>query len=459
MEHRFSVFFLTAIALLAAVGPGISQGLPETVRRDLRGLQTGMVTATFSGDSLTSLEAYGTQTPRRETPVSPDQIIPFPALSEVIVGMTVEGLFAAEALDPDAPISRYLPGLSSALGRATLHQLLSHTGGLDDARVRSGQTWEDALNELSDWALVTEPGFIFSRSRYSFPLAVRIIERATGQPFSEFATEAVLAPLGLEGTTFDLEEARSSGLIDGLTLSTRPGTPFTLVPGQSTVRGLPVVFTTTREAVQLLSAWMAGRLSGDVPWDAQADGSVSNDVGFRSGVVVDEFQGQVRVSRTASDLGFGTGIRFFPGLGRGLLAWATAGPPRLTIDAAEEQLLAEFLPGSIDRQGESPGLPEDGPPPDPTPIPFHESGWAGEYRNGDEMFELRQNGGNLTFFTGTGELGVQPGPDGVMTVVLDDGRATDISFRLVLDAKNRRYLLRGDSTNPKAFLNEQDRNW
>jgi hypothetical protein len=75
------------------------------------------------------------------------------------------------------------------------------------------------------------------------------------------------------------------------------------------------------------------------------------------------------------------------------------------------------------------------------------------------MFELRQTDGNLTFFTGTGNLGVRPGPDGVMVVVLDDGRATDISFRLALDAKNRRYLLRGNATNPKAFLHEQDRNW
>ena len=33
------------------------------------------------------------------------------------------------------------------------------------------------MDELSDRALVTEPGFIFSRSRYSFPLVVRVIEQ------------------------------------------------------------------------------------------------------------------------------------------------------------------------------------------------------------------------------------------------------------------------------------------
>ena len=92
----------------------------------------------FVQPKTTSLKAFGSQTPRRENPVSVDQVIPFPALSEVMVGLTVEALAAAEILDPDAPISRYLPGPSSTFGRATLRQLLSHTGGLDDARVRPG---------------------------------------------------------------------------------------------------------------------------------------------------------------------------------------------------------------------------------------------------------------------------------------------------------------------------------
>jgi CubicO group peptidase (beta-lactamase class C family) len=469
LKHHVAVCFLLAFAVLATANPGACQPLPETVRYDLRGLQTGMVIATFSADGLISLQAYGSQTPQRKTPLSEDQLFPLPALSEIILGLTVEALAAADALDPDAPISRYMPGLSPTLGRATLHQLLSHTSGLDDARVRPGQTWEEALDELSDWALVTEPGFIFSRSRYSFPLVVRILERTVGETFPELATTAVLDPLGLEGTTFDIEEARATGMIDGLGISTRPDTPFTLISAEPTVRGLPVVFTTTRDVAQLLVAWMTGRLSGAVPWEVRTDTSVPNDAGFRNGVVVDEKQGTVRVSRTTSDLGFGAGIHFFPDLGKGVVAWATAGPPRRTILAAQEQFLGEGMPPVLDSEADiTPTVPEpvvdevspgseDETPTDSPGVPLHASGWAGEYRNGDEILQLRQTDGNLTFYTGTGDLGVRPGPDGEMVVTLEDGRATDISFRLILDGKNRRYLLRGEATKPKAFLNEEDR--
>lgn len=464
MKHQLLVLFLAVLSVFPSPNPAVGQPLPETVRYDLRGFQTGMVIATFSSDGLTSIQAFGFETPQRENQVLEDQVIPIPALSEILVGITVEALAAAEVLDPDAPISLYLTGLSPALGRATIHQLLSHTGGLDDARVRQGQSWDDALDELSDWALVTEPGFIVSRSRYSFPLIVRILERAVGETFSDMATAAVLDPLGLENTTFDLEEARAAGLIDGLGISTRPDTPFTLIPGQPTVRGLPVVFTTARDAVQLVASWMDGRLSGAVPWQKRSDSSIPNDVGLRSGVVIDEFGGQIRVSRSISDLGFGTGLHFFPELERGLFAWATAGPPRRTITATQEQILAQSTPANPhtaleEASARSDSVPSQEPLPDSAALPVHPSGWAGEYRNGDEILQLRETDGTLTFFTGFEDLGVRAGPDGLLVATLADGRATDISFRLAVDGKNRRYLLRGEATNPKAFLNEEDRKW
>jgi hypothetical protein len=162
---------------------------------------------------------------------------------------------------------------------------------------------------------------------------------------------------------------------------------------------------------------------------------------------------QKRVSRAASDLGFGTGIYFFPEVARGVVAWGPAGAPRRTLQATQERILEELSPATS-----GPVAVVD-PEEKPTGIPPHPSGWAGEYRNGDEKFELRQVAGRLTFFTGTGDLGVRAEDDGRMTVVLEDGRATDITFRLVLDAKGRRYLVRGRDTDPKAFLNESDRDW
>jgi hypothetical protein len=367
--------------------------------------------------------------------------------------MGVEALGAAGILDPDAPISRYLPGLSPTLGRATLHQLISHTGGLDDARARPGQTSEEALDDLNDRALVTEPGFVVSRSRYSFPLAVRVIEKTLGRTFEEFVTAAILDPLGMESTTLDLDEARSWGLIDGVGISTQPDAPFSVIPAEPEVRGLPVTFSNTRDVVALLHSWMTGGLSGGLPWEMPMKGSAPNDAGFRNGVLVDQFQGRLRVSRSTSDLGFGAGIYFFPDMGRGVVGWSPAGAPRRTLRATQELLFEDFPPPPSDTVAgtESPS--------ETAGIPFHESGWAGDYRNGDEKLELRQTGERLTFFSGTGELGIRPGPDGRMTVVLDDGRATDITFRLVHDEKGRRYLVRGSDTDPKAFLNERDRNW
>jgi hypothetical protein len=173
-------------------------------------------------------------------------------------------------------------------------------------------------------------------------------------------------------------------------------------------------------------------------------------------------------------MGFGTGIYLFPELGTGVVAWCTAGPPRQTVRFLQDELLSdapqmaaaqdnvrnpaqsgrsiESDSASVGNVGMEVGSELAG-------IPYHDRGWAGEYRNGDEKLELRRSNGSLTFFTGTGELGIEPGSEGRMTVVLDDGRQTDITFRLVIDGRGRRYLIRGTDTNPKAFLNEEDRNW
>ncbi len=214
-----------------------------------------------------------------------------------------------------------------------------------------------------------------------------------------------------------------------------------------------MVFTNTGDVVKLLESWMTGRLSGEVPWERSGSVGASDDADFRNGTFIDGFEGQVRVSRSSSDLGFGAGLYFFPDVGRGVVAWSPAGAPRRTLRATQIRLLEDFSPLKSD------SVVDSGSPSDTASIPFHELGWAGDYRNGDEKLELRRTEGVLTFFSGTGQLGIRPGSNGRMTVVLDDGRATDITFRLVRDEKGRRYLVRESDTNPKAFLNEDDRNW
>ncbi len=455
MKRYLLTFVLVLSTILGQPAPCLTQELDEAVASDLSGLRSGLVMAIYAEGEIGFLEAFGSPTPVRERILSADQIFPFPALTAVLIGITVEALAEAEVLDVEAPISHYLSGLSPRLGQITLSQLLTHTGGLDDAQVPADQSWDDALDKLKDWALVTESGVVYSQSRYSFPLALRVVEEAVGKPFSDIAAAAILGPLTMERSTFDLDRAKELGLIDGLGMNPTPEIPFLLVPATPESQGLPVLFTTAEDVTRLLAAWMTAEIRGTRPWTKTDSLPVPNPAGFRAGVHLDEFRGHLRVDLTASSMGFGAGFYMFPEAKIGMMVWGTSAVPRRTALFAQERITSA-LPAAQPTASDAAG---SGVEPEASPaagIPPQAVGWAGEYRNGDEKVVLRQVERGLAYINGTEELELASGPGGRMTVLWSDGRPTSMTFRLILDRKGRRYVQRGTAALSKVFLHKDD---
>jgi CubicO group peptidase (beta-lactamase class C family) len=84
-------------------------------------------------------------------------------------------LTAGDVLALDAPVSRYVSGLTPCVGTPTLRQLLSHTGGLIDEPAEFGPQDEDGLGAYqrtwtSEYCLLP-PGRAFSYSNAGFALA------------------------------------------------------------------------------------------------------------------------------------------------------------------------------------------------------------------------------------------------------------------------------------------------
>lgn len=411
-----------------------AQDIDEVARADLNALTPGIVVALHHNGDLQFLEAYGVADTLGGMPLTPDALFPYPGLSEVVLAMTVEGLHVAGVLDQDAGLSTYLPGLSPGLGRVTLRQLLSNTAGLDDASRMEGESWEQTLDRLDDRSLVSEPGLAVSRSKHSFPLAARAVTTALGLSFPEMARQAVLEPLGLQESTFDLEEARSRGLIGGIAKSSDASGPVKNVEAAEVHDGLPVLFTTARDVVALLAAWNEGRLAGRAPQQLAAATSLAIDPArrFGAGVWVDDFRGLVRISRTGGALGFSTAFHLIPEMGATVLLWSRGEPSprvaRLVLDAVADAAGAPpALPSS--RESDAPSVPNA---PDP-------ARWAGTYRNGDLIFVLQDSGGELVLFNGSQELPLRASGETRVVATLPDGRVA-LGFDLLRDDARRRYL-------------------
>ncbi len=443
MRTRTTALALACLALAPAEGAA-QGGLAEVARTELNPPRTGIVAGLYHEGRLDFLDAWGTASPADSQALSPRQPFPFPELTEVLIALTVRALVAGRVVDDQAPIATYLRGLPPRLGAVTLDQLLTHTAGLDDAEPLEGLSWEEAIDRLPDEALFTAPGLVYSHSRYSYPLAARVLERVADMPLEELIGAAVLAPLRMERTTFDLASALGMGMVGGSRMN-GDSARLVEVPLVEERQGLPVVFTTVPDVIQLVAALRGGAIPGrsplappsaeDAPADTTgargpADKFPAGPARFLDGFWLDRFRGVPRATRFSSALGFGAGVTVLPESETIFVAWATGVYPSVT---------SGFV---LDGVAEALGLPPPPPParPDPeAPGPAHPAAWAGTYRNGEFIIVLAWEEGRLLFFDGDRNLEVTPLAEDLLAAREDDGRIA-VTMRLV-EAGERRFVV------------------
>jgi len=412
---------------------------------------TGAVLGVLHEGEPLALEAWGRPSAASADSLEVDAVFPFPEMTGVLVAMVVRALDASARLDAQTPIGDLVPELPPELGRMTLDQLLRHTAGLDDARVPDGSTIEGEVAKLGDEALFAPPGVVYSFSRYSVPLVVRVLEHHFQLPLADIVDRAVITPLGLTRSTLDADEARAWMEVTGYTISQGGGAPTPVEP-PSVVDGLPVFYTTVPEVLTLFRAWMDGSIGGAGPATVLqsypgllhrnflVDGFRARPHGaFRQLTPSDGIVAQPG-ERGPSDEGYGfrATARAVPGTGTVVVSWANASRgevtafPRRVADLVVQGLLGPA--GPLEIHGGSETHAADGPLTD----------WAGRYLNGHELMVLREPetlpGVELAYWDGTREIPMEWAEDGRLVGRLpDDGR---IAVRLVPieGSDGRRYL-------------------
>ena len=166
----------------------------------------------------------------RGRPVGRDTRFQVASLSKWITAWGVMTLVQSGRLNLDAPVDTYLTRWRLPPGdfdnrEVTVRRLLSHTAGLTDglgylgfAPGRPVQTLEASLTRAADAApgaggsvrVGSEPGSGWRYSGGGYALLQLVIEEVTGEPFAAYMQRAVLAPLGMSGSTY--QPAGADGL-------------------------------------------------------------------------------------------------------------------------------------------------------------------------------------------------------------------------------------------------------
>jgi CubicO group peptidase (beta-lactamase class C family) len=131
------------------------------------------------------------------------------SVSKMFLAAAAVSLKEEGALDLQQPIAAYLPELAGdgGVGRATLHQLLTHTSGLGNPEQCT--TPDDDLPGLIErygkQRLLAPPGAVFNYSNVGYSFVALVLERVAGKPFEDVVRERVTTVAGIPGASYGFE--------------------------------------------------------------------------------------------------------------------------------------------------------------------------------------------------------------------------------------------------------------
>lgn len=211
--------------ILSPAGRPIRAALLPTLRRlmEEEGI-TGLSIAVASADDVLWAEGFGYADRASGRPATPQTVYQAGSLAKPLTAIGVMLLAKRGRVELDGPVSRYLPAFSirsrtpRAAGDITLRDLLSHHSGLPTDRMKgmwTDRSFTEVVDDLRDEYLAYPPRLVFSYSNLGYSLLGQVIQAVTDQPFAAYMDEALIRPLALEQTGFQLNPALARHVATG----------------------------------------------------------------------------------------------------------------------------------------------------------------------------------------------------------------------------------------------------
>lgn len=218
---------------VTGLDPAEVEAFLNRVQRDLRGGYASGAQVAIWKDGAIVLEAgVGSADPDAEVEITPDMLFQIGSDTKKLTAVAALQQVQAGAYALDDTLATVLPDLALArspewVGDATVHDVLSHQGGLfdytpwdeapEDAELSARTYGEFAEREHA----MNPPGVFWNYSNPNFSVAGLLVETTAGRPYADVLRDEVLAPLGMTNTWTrrdDMPEgapkARSYGIAD-----------------------------------------------------------------------------------------------------------------------------------------------------------------------------------------------------------------------------------------------------
>jgi CubicO group peptidase (beta-lactamase class C family) len=163
------------------------------------------------GDHILLHKGYGFADLGLEVPTKDETVYHVVGPMLPFTGIAVMQQVERGKLSLDDDISKFIPEFPLQGHHVTIRQLLNHTSGIVDyhylgdpieATSRQPKALDEVMALYANKSWVNEPGKKWDWSISGFQLLVTIVERVTGQSFSDYVQQNIFKPAGVKSTTY-----------------------------------------------------------------------------------------------------------------------------------------------------------------------------------------------------------------------------------------------------------------
>jgi CubicO group peptidase (beta-lactamase class C family) len=201
---------IATFALLVALPSAKADKLDDAVRAEMKkeGIP-GVSLAVVKDGRVVKASGYGFAELENHVPATPRSVYEIASLSKQFTATALMMLVEEGKVSLDDPVSKYLPNTPDTWSTMRVSNLLNHTAGfsyliVDPAKLSAVSflryTRSELLADIEKSKLMFAPGEKMFYSNMGYELAAMIVEKVSGEKFSQFLQSRIFDPLAMKST-------------------------------------------------------------------------------------------------------------------------------------------------------------------------------------------------------------------------------------------------------------------
>ncbi len=261
-------------------------------------------------------KGYGFANLEWQVPNTPTTKFRLGSLTKQFTAASILMLEERGKLKIEDPVKKYMPDAPAAWDKITIFHVLTHTSGIPsftgfpdyESHEAQAMTPEKLVEWFRDKPLEFEPGTKWNYSNSGYVLLGYLIEKISGQSYSDFLQQNIFTPLGMKDSGYDSNSAiiahRAAGYAPGKSGPVNAGFVHMSIPFSA-----GALYSTTEDLLR----WEQGLFGGKV---LKAESLAKMTTPFKQdyafGLGVSTNNGHKMIAHDGGIQGFNTFLAYFP---------------------------------------------------------------------------------------------------------------------------------------------------